>query len=79
MLAYFEVILCVLLYLLCGLILSVAYIWNYRTDVGEARLGLLTLGWPVVLVLDLILSVAGQFGKVAKKLAFKAVQGEQAD
>lgn len=69
-------VLAVLLYLLCGLLFCIAYIWNFRTDMGEARLGLMGFFWPFVLLFDLVASIAGVFGAVSKRIAVKRMTHE---
>jgi uncharacterized membrane protein len=71
---YLLIALCVLLYLLSGVIFCVAYIWNFRTEAASARLGLLALFWPLMLVVDFVLSIAEAFGKATKKLAERGMR-----
>lgn len=61
-----------LLYLLCGQIFSLCYMFAYRPDTGTAMLGVMGLFWIFILLFDLIMSVAGGFGKVTKKFWVRA-------
>jgi len=56
-------------YLLCGLLFTLAYIYNYNTEPGEAKLGLLTLFWLPMLILELVLAVAYGIGTQVKTFA----------
>lgn len=60
-----------LLYLLCGLLLSLVYTYNYRTELVPVRLGLISLLWPAVLIVDLVLQIAAGFGSYTKGIKLK--------
>ncbi len=56
-----------LIYLLSGIIFSLVYIINFRPD-NPIWIGLLVLGWPLVLVFDVLITVAKGFGVTASKI-----------
>lgn len=55
------------LYFLSGLIYTLIHVWVYRPSEEEALLGLMVLGWPLYLVLDLVLTLARGFGIAAMR------------
>lgn len=56
----------VLAYLLCGLLYSLCYLMAYKPKEGTTALGLMVLGWPIYIVLEIVLQIAFGFGTVAK-------------
>lgn len=61
-------------YLLCGLLYSLCYLMAYKPKEGATALGLMVLGWPLYIVLELVLQLAFSFGSVAKTV-HKKVKG----
>ncbi len=62
----FEISIIVALYLVGGQLFSLCYLINYKPDQRTAWLGLMGLFWPVALVLDIVLQIAGGFGLTSK-------------
>lgn len=56
---WYQITLIVLIYLLCGQLFSVAYMINYRIQNQQAWLGLISLFWPLYIVVDLLLQISG--------------------
>jgi len=56
----------IILYLLGGQLFSLTYLINYKPDERSAWLGLMGLAWPLFLVIDVILQIAGGFGLTSK-------------
>ena len=62
----FEYALLIFLYLVGGQLFSLCYLINYKPDQRTAWLGLMGLFWPIALVLDIVLQIAGGFGLTSK-------------
>ncbi|HEC62746.1 MAG TPA: hypothetical protein ENI27_10920 [bacterium] len=66
------VIVAVLLYLLGGVVWTLAYVMVFRPEKTDAALGLIVIFWLPFAVIDLLLgSIARPFGKVTKSLMVK--------
>ena len=66
---FFQWTLSVLLYLLSGLMYSFIYIIIYDADETEVWLGIMATLWPLYIVLDILLTIAGGFGKSYRAIA----------
>ena len=66
------VIVAVLLYLLGGVVWTLAYVMVFQPEKTDAALGLIVIFWLPFAVIDLLLgSIARPFGKVTKSLMAK--------
>lgn len=59
-----NLVFAVLLYCLIGVLFLVCYILAMAPAKQSTVLGLIMLGWPVVIVLEFVFALANQFGKV---------------
>ena len=63
------ILLAALLYFLIGVILLLCYLLAFRPEKNDVQIGLIVLFWPIVLIIDLVLAIAMQFGIFTRKLA----------
>lgn len=68
---FFQWTLLVLIYLLSGLLYSFIYIIIYEADETEVWLGIMATLWPLYIVLDILLTIAGGFGKSYRAIAHR--------
>lgn len=57
-----------LIYLLAGQVFSLVYLLNFRNEKRTAWLGLMGLFFPLYLILDFVVTVAGGLGAHVPKL-----------
>ena len=65
---FFMWVFAVLGYLFCGLLYVLCYLIAYKPAKGSTALGLMLLGWPVYVVIEIILQLASGVGSVAKNV-----------
>ena len=58
-----------LLYFLVGSVYSLTYVLIFKPEGHQVSQGLQILFWPVFLVIELVLGLASQFGKVTSVLS----------
>lgn len=56
------------LFLLSGNLYAVSYVLIFKPLPADATLGIYILAWPLLVVLDVVLSIAQAFGKSTKVL-----------
>lgn len=64
-----------LAYLGIGVIFLLCYILALKPQPKSTQLGLLAIFWPAVLVIDLVLALALEFGKAGQYLANRFKRG----
>lgn len=64
-----SVVLLVLLYFLIGVLLLLAYILAMKPQSQSVLLGLMVVFWPLILLIDLILSLSKALGTVGTTLS----------
>jgi len=65
----------VLVYLAAGIVFLLCYILSMKPDRQNAQLGIIALFWPAILVLDVVLAISTQFGKIGSLLAQRFQRG----
>ena len=58
-----QILLVVVLYLLAGQIHSLVYVLIWKPTGEQTNLGLMGLFFPLLLVLEIVLGIASQFGR----------------
>ena len=53
-------------YLATGHIYGLLYILVYRPSAPDSQVGLMVLAWPIFILVEVVLGIASQFGKVTK-------------
>lgn len=66
-----------LVYCLCGLLYGLVYVLTFKPEAQNAVIGLQVLFWPAMIVLEIILAVAAQFGAVTAAIAERMKTGSK--
>jgi hypothetical protein len=75
-----SIILIALLYLLCGLVYSLVYSLNYEISQdgsrqrGDIWVGITVIGWPVYILVDLVLGIIVFLGRISRTLLTKGIK-----
>jgi len=64
-----------LAYLGIGVVFLLCYILAMKPEPRMTSLGTIGLFWPVILLIDLLLTISGEFGKVGHNLALRFNKG----